>query len=97
MQLEIVTPDKNLFRGEVDYVYCPGSDGAFGILNHHAPLIATLRTGEVRIRVAEAGAVHFNNETGKLEHNTSVGTELKFNIGGGVVEVMNNKVVLLAE
>ena len=97
MQLEIVTPDKNLFKGEVDYVYCPGTHGSFGVLNNHAPIIATLKEGEVKVRVAEANAVHFDNESGKLMHDSEIGSELKFDIGGGVIEVLNNKVTLLAE
>ena len=97
MQLEIVTPDNNLFKGEVDYVYCPGAHGSFGILNNHAPIIATLKKGDVRVRVAEADAMYFDNELGKLVHDTEVGSELSFSIGGGVVEVQNNKVILLAE
>ena len=97
MHLEIVTPDKNLFEGTVDYVYCPGAHGSFGILNNHAPIIATLKEGDVRVRVAEEKAVYFDNESGQLVHDTEVGTELSFPIHGGVVEVLNNKVTLLAE
>lgn len=97
MHLEIVTPDKNLFTGEVDYVYCPGAHGSFGILNNHAPIIATLKSGQVRIRIAEDNAVRFDNELGKLVHDSKVGEEYSFNIGGGVVEVQKNKVTLLAE
>jgi len=97
MQLEIVTPDKNLFQGEVDYVYCPGAHGSFGILKNHAPIIATLKAGDVRIKVAKEDAVRFDEELGKLVHDTEVGTELKFTIGGGVVEMLNNKVILLVE
>ncbi len=97
MQLDIVTPDKNLFQGEVDYVYCPGAHGSFGILKNHAPIIATLKSGNVRIKVANADAVRFDQEIGELVHDTAIGTELSFSIGGGVVEVLNNKVTLLAE
>lgn len=97
MHLEIVKPDRNLFKGEVDYVFCPGSHGAFGILNNHAPIIATLKQGEVKIRVAESNAERFDDELGKIVHDTQAGSELRFKIGGGVVEVLNNKVVLLAE
>ena len=97
MQLEIVTPDKNLFKGEVDYIYCPGAHGSFGILNNHAPIIATLKHGDVRVRVAEENAMYFDNESGELVHDSTRGSELSFTIGGGVVEVRNNKVILLAE
>ena len=97
MQLEIVTPDKNLFKGEVDYIFCPGSDGSFGILNNHAPIIATLKAGFVKVKIAEKDAMRFDDEIGKLVHDNTVGQEVLFDIGGGVVEVLNNKVILLAE
>ena len=48
--LEIVTPERLAFSGEVDGVNCPGIDGELGILPHHAPLVSTLGVGELRIR-----------------------------------------------
>ena len=97
MQLEIVTPDKSLFKGEVDYVYCPGAHGSFGILNNHAPIIATLKKGDVKVKIAEENAMRYDNEAGMLVHDNEVGAEMKFGIEGGVVEVTNNRVIVLAE
>jgi F-type H+-transporting ATPase subunit epsilon len=78
MNLEILTPDKKLFSGEAEYIDVPGQAGRTGILSHHAPLIAALKAGKVKVR---------DNE--KKEHF--------FDIKGGIVEVSNNKVILLAE
>jgi F-type H+-transporting ATPase subunit epsilon len=39
MQLEIVTPDKKVFQGEVSEASFPGAGGAFQVLNNHAPLV----------------------------------------------------------
>src|SRR5206468_3186683 len=50
IQLEIVTPEKLAYEGEVDSVQLPGSEGELGVLPHHAPLISTLGVGELRIR-----------------------------------------------
>ena len=50
--LEIVTPERQVFRDEVDSVVCPGVEGELGILPHHAPLLTTLGFGELRIRRA---------------------------------------------
>jgi F-type H+-transporting ATPase subunit epsilon len=50
MNLEILTPDKKLFSGDAEYVYVPGQGGGIGILNKHAPLIAALKAGEVKVR-----------------------------------------------
>ena len=49
--LEIVTPDRSLVREEVDEVQIPGSEGYFGVLPGHTPLLATLKVGELWYRV----------------------------------------------
>ena len=49
MTLEIITPEKKLFNGEVISVKLPGSTGEFEVLNNHAPIISTLNKGEIRI------------------------------------------------
>lgn len=77
MQVDIITPDQNLFSGEAESISVPGSDGSFGVLNNHAPLIASLKAGNI---VLIAG-----------------GQEQTFDVKGGVIEVNNNKVIVLAE
>ena len=77
MTLEILTPDKKVFEGEVKSVTVPGTLGSFEILNNHAPIISTLDDGMVIVRT--------NNR------------EEVFVVKGGVVEVVNNKVMVLAE
>jgi F-type H+-transporting ATPase subunit epsilon len=49
MQLEVITPDKNLFKGEAKSVVLPGIDGQFGILNNHTPMISALKKGSIKI------------------------------------------------
>ncbi len=78
MQLEIITPDKRVFEGEVSVVTFPGSDGSFQILNNHAPLVSLLKDGIVEYRTGD-------KETAKVA------------ITGGVVEVLKNKVIVLAD
>jgi F-type H+-transporting ATPase subunit epsilon len=50
LHLEIVTPEKRAFVGDVDEVIVPGSEGELGILPHHAPLISTLGQGVLRLK-----------------------------------------------
>ncbi len=45
MKLEILTPEKTLYRGEIDSITLPGAAGSFQILNNHAPIIASLTKG----------------------------------------------------
>lgn len=77
MQLEIITPDKKLFEGEVSIVTFPGSDGSFQVQNNHAPLISLLKEGNVEYKVN--------------------GQRQSVKITGGVVEVLKNKVIVLAD
>lgn len=77
MKVEIVTPDKKVFDGEATGVQLPGLDGSFELLNNHAPIVAALKEGKLRV---------------------SVGKETEyFDITGGLVEMNNNNVIVLAE
>ena len=49
MKLEIVTPEKKIFSGEVSSVQVPGSDGSFAMLTNHAPIVSTLDKGKIKI------------------------------------------------
>lgn len=53
MKVEIVTPDKRIFDGDADGVQLPGADGSFEILNNHAPIVATLSKGKVKVRIGK--------------------------------------------
>lgn len=46
--LDIVTPEKKFFSGEVDNVYLPGTEGEMGVLPGHVPLVTGLKPGELR-------------------------------------------------
>ncbi|MBC8150561.1 MAG: ATP synthase F1 subunit epsilon [Bacteroidetes bacterium] len=50
MTVNILTPDKQLYEGEATYVGLPGTDGSLGILSNHAPLVTTLRNGEITVK-----------------------------------------------
>lgn len=54
-QLEIVTPQKKEFSGNVASVNCPGAQGRFQVLYNHAPFLSTLMVGEVKV-LDEQGA-----------------------------------------
>jgi F-type H+-transporting ATPase subunit epsilon len=46
--LEIITAERVLFQGDVDSVIAPGSEGELGVLPHHAAVMTTLKSGELR-------------------------------------------------
>lgn len=78
MRIEIVTPDKKIFDGEIKSVRVPGRKGSFQVLKDHAPIVSTLESGSVIIVSPE-------------------GKETIYEIGGGVIEVKANKIILLAD
>ncbi|MCE2772150.1 MAG: ATP synthase F1 subunit epsilon [Bacteroidetes bacterium] len=49
MFLEIITPDKKVYSGDVKSVVLPGSEGKFGIMNNHAPMISSLGKGVIKV------------------------------------------------
>ena len=49
MQLVVLTPEKELFKGEIKLIKLPGTKGSFEILKNHAPIISTLDEGIVKI------------------------------------------------
>jgi len=77
MFLEVVTPAKKVFEGEVSIVTFPGTNGSFQVMNDHAPLVSTL---------VEGNLIYKSNSD-----------ENVVGITGGVVEVLNNKIVVLAD
>ncbi len=92
MKLDIVTPEGALFSGEIEAIVVPGVNGTFEMLNNHAPIVAILTEGNVRIKgqnlvVADEVANKF-----KYEQN-----EIILPIHSGTVEMKNNQVILLAE
>lgn len=50
MNLEILTPEKKVFAGEVELVRLPGTDGSFAVKKNHAPLISSLQAGQIKIK-----------------------------------------------
>jgi len=70
MYLEIVTPDQNIFSGDIRSASFPGSNGEFGIHENHAPIVATLKEG--KIKVDANGTEHLFNVSGgvvEVNHN----------------------------
>jgi F-type H+-transporting ATPase subunit epsilon len=74
MTLEILTPDKKVFEGEVSSVTLPGTLGSFEILNNHAPIISTLEDGKLVVRGADKGGKEsvFLIKGGVVEANNNV-------------------------
>ncbi len=66
-QIEIVTPEKQHFSGEIVSVLAPGADGLFQVLRNHAPLLASLKAGKVKLSLPDRSEQSFTIADGFLE------------------------------
>jgi len=69
MVLEIVTPDAQLFEGEASLVQLPGINGSFEVMNNHAPVVATLTAGKVKVVDSTKDVKYFDIKGGVVEMN----------------------------
>ena len=67
MLLDILTPEKLLFQGEVKSIKLPGTNGEFEILNNHAPIISTLSKGDICITDTKNKKQNFSINGGVIE------------------------------
>ncbi len=77
-KLEIVTPTKVVFNGAVVSFSAPGVMGGFQVLFNHAPMLAEIGVGVVKLQQLD-------------------GNETVYATSGGFVDVLNNRVIVLAE
>jgi len=67
MKIEIITPDKKIFEGDIKSVRVPGKKGSFQVLKDHAPIISTLDSGSVFIVDQEGNAKIIDISGGVIE------------------------------
>jgi F-type H+-transporting ATPase subunit epsilon len=78
-ELRVVSVERSLFEGEVEFLIATGADGEFGVLARHAPLMTILKPGALRIK------------------ETIGGPEEVLFVGGGFMEVLPERVTVLAD
>ena len=67
MILEILTPEKRLYSGDVYGVQLPGIEGKFEVLNRHAPLVGALGKGNIKVIKDKNTLTYFSIESGFVE------------------------------
>ena len=81
LKVSVISPEAVLFEGEAESVVAPAFDGEVGILENHAPMMALLGKGELRLGSSGAGRA----------------ADKKFNIDGGFLQVVDNTVRVVTE
>ncbi len=82
-QLDIIAPDRTLLSEKVTMAVIPGSEGDFGVLSRHAPVMSSLRPGIINIQL-------LNDGSGGADKR-------QFFVGSGFVSVENNSCIILAD
>lgn len=77
--LRVVSVERSLFEGDVEFIIANGADGELGVLARHAPLMTILKPGPLRIQ------------------ETIGGSERLIFVGGGFLEVLPDRVTVLAD
>lgn len=67
MILEVITPEKSVYKGEIVLVQLPGVMGSFEIMYNHAPIIAILEKGKLKVIDHERNKFHIDIESGVVE------------------------------
>ena len=71
MQLDILTPERKIFNGSVYGVLLPGVAGYFELLDNHAPLVAALGKGQMKILKDRTNVEVYNIDGGFVEMNNN--------------------------
>lgn len=75
--LEIISPSRQVFSGNIKAITVPGTKGRFQVLKNHAPIISTFDLGMIRVDIDNKSKY--------------------FATAGGTIEVLNNKILVLAD
>jgi F-type H+-transporting ATPase subunit epsilon len=67
MHINVLTPEEEIYKGEIKSVKVPGTTGQFQVLQNHAPIVSSLEAGKVYIREEEGAMISFNIEKGFIE------------------------------
>jgi len=67
MKIEIITPDKKVYEGDIKSIRVPGRKGSFQVLKDHAPIISTLENGTVIMVDQDNNEKRFQIDGGVIE------------------------------
>ena len=95
MHLEIITPEAKIFSGDAEAVQFPGLDGSFQVMENHAAIISALSKGVVKVNLTAVFDSLDENDLVQLDSKDN--KVIRVDIKGGVMEMLNNKVIVLAE
>lgn len=67
LNLDIVTPSKSVFKGEIKSITVPGTLGSFQVLKNHAPIVSTFEIGLVKVELQDSQINYYATAGGTIE------------------------------
>lgn len=95
MTITVLTPERQIFKGDITSVKVPGTLGEFQVLKNHAPIVSSLEKGKVTLVTADGEHRVFDEVSGTLTAAAEAGRKITFQISGGFIEVLNDEIALL--
>ena len=93
MKLHIITPSAKIFEGDAISVTLPGQGGIFQVLNNHTAIISSLTIGEIIVELTEKTNDSAYNAMVQIKDVNHIAISIK----GGVAELIDNELIVLAE
>ena len=84
--LSVLTPERSVFEGDVEYVEVPGAEGCLGVLAHHAALVTALASGALTVRLAGGRSSKLELSGGFFEVSNNRATVLADSVTGSVAK-----------
>ena len=82
--LSILTPERTVFEGSVEYVQVPGTEGYMGVLAHHAALVTALAAGDLTVRTPDGATSKLAVSGGFFEVSNNQASVLADSVTGAV-------------
>lgn len=67
LNLDIVTPSKSVFKGEIKSITVPGTEGGFQVLKNHAPIVSTFDIGMIKVELLDSKVNYYSTAGGTIE------------------------------
>ena len=94
MQIEIFSIDCKLFSGNITSAIFPGADGSFQVLKNHAPIVSTLKKGQIIVE----GEITFENDRAMDLYDIKKSKKtISLKIESGLIEMKKNSVKVLID
>ncbi|XOD67850.1 MAG: hypothetical protein ACMUEL_08125 [Flavobacteriales bacterium Tduv] len=97
MKVSIIKPGEVIYEGQADVVSLPGAVGALQLLDHHAPILSVLKAGTIQLQFHTKKYIEPDEQGKKIITHLDHKKISTFEIQGGLMEMNQNLITILAD